>query len=196
MFYDSFVQLTFVTAAGNTYIVYSSRFSLFGMKGSFPSNVNEGIETVSGTAGPSGEEVVNVSTSVAATATSSSTTSPTSHPLTSQSASAPSPTAASTNETDPGESNKLAVGLGVGLGVPLGIILLAVVGFFIWQNVKRRPRNAAQVAGRYHDGIQELPAGSGAAEMESNNQAVEAHGVHKAAELSGHSEPVELESKA
>lgn len=194
MLYDSFVQLTFVTTAGNTYIVYSSRFSLLGMKGSFPSNVNEGIETISGTAGPSGEEVVNVSTSATATPTTPSSTSPISHLSTTQSAPASSSTT-STNETDPGESNKLAVGLGAGLGIPLGIVLLAGLGFLIWRNVKLR-RNAAQVAGRYHDDLQELPAGSGAAEMEIRNQAVEVHGVHKAAELSGHSQPVEMESKA
>lgn len=195
MLYDSFVQLTFVTTAGNTSIVYSSRFSLLGMKGSFPSNVNEGIETISGTAGPSGEEVVHVSTSVTATPTTSSSTLPTSHPSTSQSAPASSSTTASTNETDPGESNKLAVGLGAGLGVPLGIVLLAGLGFLLRRIVKRR-RNTAYAAGNDHDGLQELPAGSGAAEMGSENQAVEVHGVHKAAELSGHSEPVELESKA
>ena len=46
-------------ATGGTVINYSSRFTLTGMTGTFPPNVEDGIKKVSGTDGPSTENNIN-----------------------------------------------------------------------------------------------------------------------------------------
>ena len=47
------------TATGGTVINYSSRFSLSGMTGTFPPNVEAGIKAVSGTGGPPTKNNIN-----------------------------------------------------------------------------------------------------------------------------------------
>lgn len=49
---DSFLKIQSVGAAGAQVVNYSDRFTLSGMTGSFPANVQAGIKTVSGTNGP------------------------------------------------------------------------------------------------------------------------------------------------
>ena len=53
-----FLKMISVASAGGTVINYSSRFSLSGMTGTFPANVQSALGDISGTAGPATENNV------------------------------------------------------------------------------------------------------------------------------------------
>lgn len=57
--FSSFLKMISTATKGGTVINYSDRFSLTGMTGTFPPNVQAGIKGVTGTGGPATENNVN-----------------------------------------------------------------------------------------------------------------------------------------